>query len=292
LRLIDAIDLVTLHAQMWYLLCPHVPPRRKIHTEDVAEEVIAEDFYTRWGLRPYQQELSVYDDFDYTLAISPQEAEVIRRHTRRTRVLFLPMSHDPYDVDNRYDGPALLPASNNPFNIQGYVYFVRKVLPLVRAARAEFELRVTGSLCDNVDAAAGVTLAGFLPDLREAYAGAGFAICPLLAATGQQVKIVEAMAHGLAVVSSKASGASSPIRHGVCGFIANDAAEFAGYVVQLYNDRGLCRQMGEAARATIAAEYSRDRLRRTLAQILPAVAPSPLPPRGSGEGEGAAGAAQ
>lgn len=52
------------------------------------------------------------------------------------------------------------------------------------------------------------------------YQQAKFAICPLIGGTGQQVKIIEAMAHGLPVVALHNVSESSPIEHGVNGFIA------------------------------------------------------------------------
>jgi len=61
---------------------------------------------------------------------------------------------------------------------------------------------------------------------------------------------------------------SSPIHHGVNGFIADDAAEFADYVAQLYADRALCRQMGDAARQTIADQFSQAKLTDDLRQLI------------------------
>jgi glycosyltransferase involved in cell wall biosynthesis len=67
---------------------------------------------------------------------------------------------------------------------------------------------------------------------------------------------LEAMAHGVAVITLPGAARSSPIRHGQNGLVANNAREFAEYVVQLSRDRELCRRLGQAARETIASEYS------------------------------------
>src|SRR6185436_18574699 len=97
----------------------------------------------------------------------------------------------------------------------------------------DFDLQVTGYLTGRVVAARGVTLAGHVPDLRAAYARARFMVCPVFGGTGQQIKIVEAMAHGLAVVALRGAARNSPVRHGVNGFVAADAAEFAEYAQRL-----------------------------------------------------------
>ena len=64
-------------------------------------------------------------------------------------------------------------------------------------------------------------------ELGPLYRTSAFAICPLLAGTGEQVKIVDAMAHGLAVVATRSSASSSPIVDGVNGYIVDSAEEFA-----------------------------------------------------------------
>lgn len=68
------------------------------------------------------------------------------------------------------------------------------------------------------------------------------------------------MAHGVPVIALRAAAESSPIRHEVNGLVANNAEEFADCVIRLWNDEKLCHQLGEAARDTIATEFSRLRL--------------------------------
>jgi glycosyltransferase involved in cell wall biosynthesis len=110
-------------------------------------------------------------------------------------------------------------------------------------------------------------LAGFVRDLKRVYERSRCVVCPVFGTTGPQVKIVEAMAYGVPVVALRAAAAGSPIRHGVNGYIATTADEFADYLVELWNHQGLCRQMGQAARETIASEYSRSSLVHRLSSI-------------------------
>jgi glycosyltransferase involved in cell wall biosynthesis len=107
-----------------------------------------------------------------------------------------------------------------------------------------------------------------VPDLAPYYRRAGFAICPVFGGTGQQVKIVEAMAHGLAVVALRTGVEGAPIRHGINGLVADDAAEFAEYCALLWGDARARRAMGECARDTIATEYPRTRLLEDIQQVL------------------------
>jgi glycosyltransferase involved in cell wall biosynthesis len=70
------------------------------------------------------------------------------------------------------------------------------------------------------------------------------------------------------VIALRGAAERSPIEHGLNGLVADNAKEFADHVIKLWNDRTLCRQMGKAARATIAAEYSREDLVRNLGRLI------------------------
>ncbi len=92
---------------------------------------------------------------------------------------------------------------------------------------------------------------------------------PVFGGTGQQVKLIEAMGHGVPVIAVRQAAEASPlIEHGVNGLIAADAAEFAEHMIRLWQDPRLCRAMGRAARESIAKHFSRERLLRGLAEVM------------------------
>ena len=150
----------------------------------------------------------------------------------------------------------------NPFNLQGLLWFARATCsPAVRKAQPTFELDAVGRNVrpwkarrrDRPRTAPSTTS----PDV---YRSSAFAICPLLAGTGEQVKIVDAMAHGLAVVATRRSASSSPIVDGVNGYVVDSAEEFADRVSSSGSDRALCRRRwATAARETVITERSQER---------------------------------
>ena len=148
-----------------------------------------------------------------------------------------------------------------------------RVLPRVRARAPQFCLNVTGAASHDLAPVAGIAPLGFVPNVAPLYAEAPFAICPILGKTGQQVKIGEAMAHGVPVIATRAAAEGSPIRHLENGLVAADAQEFAEYMIALWQDRALCRRMGDAARATITQNSSRARLLEDLSSLLSAPQP-------------------
>lgn len=256
----ETTDLVSLNFKMRSLLEP-----RLANPDD--PDLIAEDFFSRQQPAADPVEFEICDRFDYTIAISPSEAELIRAHAPNTRVLYLPVTFDVAEVANTYESSALLVIGNNPFNKQGLRFFTKRVLPRILEEAPDFRLDVVGEGGRQVAPQPGIQLQGYVPDLARAYGHSRFAVCPLIGGTGQQVKIVEAMAHGLPVVVLRNVAGSSPVRHGINGFIADDANEFAGYCLRLWHDPDLCRTLGEEARRTIAEHYSEQALLSGLSQL-------------------------
>lgn len=232
------------------------------------QRVLEEDFFAQSGLSVDTQEFKIYDRYDITFVISQREARIIKENTQNTKVIWLPMTHDPCVLNNTYSGPVVFTGGPNYFNVQGYFYFVKRVLPLVRQKASDFTLEATNmSPCLPHTLEPGVTIHRFVPDLKSFYSKSRFLICPLLAGTGQKVKIVEAMAHGLAVIATRHAQEDSPMEHGVSGFVADSVEEFAEYSIRLWQDKSLCKKMGQAAREKIAAEFSHARLVRDLSGV-------------------------
>ena len=267
-KIIDAYDLVTLNIQKRQVLEPYL--KTVVFTPDqIDANLVAEDFFSKLQFEAAPEEYWIYDQYDYTIAIAPQEARAIQEHTNRTRIEYVPMTFTTESLNNSYSGAPLFVVGSNPFNVQGYLYFITKVLPVVLRQLPEFSLRVAGSSCHQLIPVDGIQLLGFVPELKSFYSESRFAVCPLIGGTGQQVKIVEAMAHGVPVIALRNVAESSPIQHGVNGFIADDAEEFAKYTIQLSLDRELCCQMGQAARKTIANSFSKDKLLEKLKFLEP-----------------------
>jgi len=71
---------------------------------------------------------------------------------------------------------------------------------------------------------------------------------------GYNMATLEAMAAGLPVLGNRHP--SSPITHGVNGFLSDDPAELRGFAIQMIKDHDLAVRMGRAARDTVAREFS------------------------------------
>lgn len=78
------------------------------------------------------------------------------------------------------------------------------------------------------------------------------------------------MSFGVPVIVHKNVAASSPVIHGINGYIAESSEEFAHYCLILNEDRGKCRALGEAARKTVRESWSQGLFNERLAHVLSA----------------------
>jgi glycosyltransferase involved in cell wall biosynthesis len=70
------------------------------------------------------------------------------------------------------------------------------------------------------------------------------------------LKVLQYMAAGLPVVSSDAGANAEVIAEGATGFLVTTPGEWADRICRLAGDAGLRRQMGEAGRRRVEADYS------------------------------------
>ncbi|PIG95468.1 glycosyltransferase [Gloeocapsopsis sp. IPPAS B-1203] len=268
LKVIEMHDLLSLTTKMQQVISSFLtePP---FISGKVDHKLLDKSLFSKLTLNTDIEEYWLYDQFDFTIAISPQEAQHVQTQTCRTTVKYIPLSYNVELINNTYTNPPLFVIGPNYFNIQGYLYFTDKILPLVLSQAPEFVLQVIGDACSLLVPTDGINLLGFIPSLKQLYAESKFAVCPLIGGTGQQVKIVEAMANGLPVIALQNVAESSPIQHNINGFVATNAAEFANYTIKLFTNQNLCRQMGQAARETVNNEFSKQKLLEKLYFLAP-----------------------
>jgi glycosyltransferase involved in cell wall biosynthesis len=98
-------------------------------------------------------------------------------------------------------------------------------------------------------------------DLQETFRRHRFYIHtadPLLE-DGYNMATMEAMAAGLPVLGNR--NPTSPIEHGVSGFLADDPAELRSYALRLLADPELAARLGKAARAVAERRFSAGRFK-------------------------------
>lgn len=103
-----------------------------------------------------------------------------------------------------------------------------------------------------------IELHGFVEDVRPFYARAQVVAVPLLVSAGTNVKVLEAMACGRAVVSTPVGCQGLGLEDGRDLLIRAPGEGFADAVLALLEDAALRRRIAAAARRTVEARYGWD----------------------------------
>ena len=146
-----------------------------------------------------------------------------------------------------------------PPNADALVTFVRDVWPRVRAARPDAMLTAVGRddhpAADECRAAPAVTVVGWVPDIDPFVRQSRVLVVPMRAGSGMRVKILEAMARGLPVVSTSVGCEGIEVEAGRHLLVEDDPARFADAVVRVLADDALAGSLAVASRALVMAKY-------------------------------------
>lgn len=195
---------------------------------------------------------------DVVLAIQPEEAQRFRSQLamdgKGTAPEVVVVGHlletSSSSIDYGLQDAALFLASDNPANRHAMKSFLANVLPRVVRIIPGFELKLVGSICGAVPDVPNVRKLGWVDDVRSAFAQAPLAVNPMLAGTGINIKLLEAMACGVPTVSTVTGvrGLPDSMRKGIFVVADEDADGFAAALVRLARDACLRRATGLAAR--------------------------------------------
>jgi glycosyltransferase involved in cell wall biosynthesis len=146
-------------------------------------------------------------------------------------------------------------------NSEGIRWFVREVFPLVLKKRPNTTFTIVGRKPPpDIDAMTNerIKVTGTVPDVRPYLWGSSVSIVPLRIGGGTRLKIYEAMAASVPVISTSVGAEGLEIEDGQNIAIADDAGPFADRCVDLLNDRATCQIMARRALEIVADRYSWD----------------------------------
>ncbi len=107
---------------------------------------------------------------------------------------------------------------------------------------------------------------GYVDDVREPLGRYAVFVCPILSGSGVRVKLLEAYAAGIPVVSTRVGAEGLGAKDGELCALADDPAEFADRVVALLGDPQRAAEMAARARAEVEANWDMAAITRKLAE--------------------------
>jgi sugar transferase (PEP-CTERM/EpsH1 system associated) len=205
---------------------------------------------------------------DRVAAVSEADAAALRRLAPGLEVAVVPNG-----VDLTFNRPGVVPPAEGMGehalvftgkmdyrpNVDAVVWFVDTVLPLIRSQLPGVRFYVVGQQPHaRVQALASdpaVIVTGRVADVRPYIAGAGAYVVPLRIGGGTRLKVLEAMAMGQAMVSTRLGCDGFPFEDGRELRFADDPAGFAAAVVELLHDRRQAAALGGRGRSYVEAHF-------------------------------------
>jgi GT2 family glycosyltransferase/glycosyltransferase involved in cell wall biosynthesis len=144
-------------------------------------------------------------------------------------------------------------------NVEGLLYFCREVFPLIRARRPSVTFHIVGAndtpqLRQMLPQEA-IRFHGQVPDIREPLARYSVFVCPILSGAGMRVKILEAFASGIPVVSTILGAEGMEVQNGKHLLLASTPEEFAAHTLRLLEDNAAAAAMAREARQLVEEVY-------------------------------------
>ncbi len=208
--------------------------------------------------------------FDGLLTVSTADLRFLNLAAAEAGVRLPPTALLPIAVDVQGTPPVAREAQPHtilsmatmfwPPNVDGVLWFAREVYPLIKAAVPEVRFAVVGARPPAAvrqlgEADASISVTGYVADPQPYRAAAAALIVPVRAGGGMRVKILEALALGLPIVSTTIGYEGIEVEPDTHLLVGDTPAAFAGAVIRLVRDPALGQRLAVAGRQVAATRY-------------------------------------
>jgi len=237
-----------------------------------------------WFLRPVaalearrikRYEGMIVAGFDHTLAVTEPDRQALLQAVdayngsfaaQQDRITVVPIA-----VDTRQQTPVqrrpgsrkivTLGTLHYPPNADGIRWFLQEVFPLVRRQIPDATLTIIGKnppadFLQAVEQQPGaLTVTGYVPDLAPYLEEAALMVVPVRAGGGMRVRILEAFAYAMPVVTTTVGLEGIAAQDEVEVLIADTPPDFARQVVRLLQNEDLQARLSAQGRALAESHY-------------------------------------
>jgi glycosyltransferase involved in cell wall biosynthesis len=212
---------------------------------------------------------------DLNITVSEEDAVALRAIAPSARFAVVPNG-----VDTEYFAPSMRHATHDAVFVGGTTwfpnrdaldYFASAILPRVRERRPGFKVkwvgRSTAEEQQRYGTGSGIELTGYVEDIRPHVQASRCYIAPIRSGGGTRLKILDAWAMGMAVVTTTAGAMGLAAEDGVNLLIRDDADSFAQAIEDVLTEPGLQARLGSAGRKVAVEQYGWPVIGRQLDQL-------------------------
>lgn len=200
--------------------------------------------------------------FNKVVAMSQHDRRILLKDNPRLDIDVVPNGVDvggiPHSVpDLRNPSLVFVGSMDSDANHDAAMYFIRDIFPLLK--KLNIPIYFVGrnprkelmGLSNHTD----IVVTGAVKDVMDFYKKAAVCVVPLRSGGGTRLKILEAMAAGVPVVSTSVGCEGLEVENGKHLLIADGAEEFADSIRRLLDNDLLMQNISNQARIKVEQEY-------------------------------------
>jgi len=236
----------------------------------------AAEWFPQQALQRYESD--IFRCADHLVCLTPEERDAILGLGPDLHITVVPCGVDPAhfapDPHARREAAIVFTGYfNDTPNCDALMWFARTAWPGLKRRHPDLVLYAVGA-GPSPDLVAlsrrdpRIVVTGEVDDIRPYLNRARVFVCPMRLGSGMRVKLLQAMASGLPVVSTTVGAEGIPIEMGENGFLADTPGGFVQYTDLLLTDPALHDRVASGGRRMVVGgfswEHSLDRLETVL----------------------------
>ncbi|MBA5872195.1 MAG: glycosyltransferase [Nitrospira sp. CR2.1] len=211
--------------------------------------------------------------FDVNVVVSEDEGQLVKASCGGSAICVVPNGVDVHYFTPRPDpgGARLLFCGrlDQLANRGAITYFFQSIWPELSGRVKHLEIDVVGKnapawLVELAQRDQRVHVPGFVDDVRPYFKKATLFVCPITDGGGTRLKILDALAMGMPIVSTTFAASGLKLRDGEHLLLADNSGTFVEQVLHVLSDRELRGKLAESACDIAKRIYSWDTIGRSL----------------------------
>ncbi|MBN1162991.1 MAG: TIGR03087 family PEP-CTERM/XrtA system glycosyltransferase [Candidatus Krumholzibacteriota bacterium] len=227
--------------------------------------------------RVFRYESDIIEHFDKNIFVSPVDKNYFTHFDNHENVDVIPNGVDVnyfqyFNQPPDFNKLVFLGNMRTFPNADAVVYFVEKIMPLVRKEKPDISLYIVGSeptrkvkKCIHKK---NIFVTGSVDDVRPYLQQAAVSVCPMRTGAGVKNKILESMAVGTPVVSTTRGAEGLETAPGENIVISDSAEQFAGEIIKLLENRVFHKKISLNGRKLVEERYTWNRALGKIDQMI------------------------